>query len=278
MNKVACQYAIVRFAPFVETGEFANVGIIMIAPKQRYFGFELELKRYGRITNFFDDVDSKLYRKTLYNLKDELDRITSVFNEHGFDNRLKVNDIDFVNGLFKEIVRTRETIVRFGEIRTVLAEEPQKKLQELFAYYIERNFATKKYKEALLESDIRKMLYKADLGDKFTRETIGDVNYHVAFPFVNLTDDVPNKVIKPLHLDHEEPTKIYDHGASWIYRINKLKGKFIDPHRVLFTLSGPGENQNRLKAYSNVRQELKKTGVQVVPADDQDKIINFALH
>ena len=126
MNKVACQYAIVRFAPFVETGEFANVGIIMIAPKQRYFGFELELKRYGRITKFFDDVDSKLYRKTLYNLKDELDRVTYVFKQHGFDKRLKFNDIDFVNGLFKEIVRTRETIVRFGEIRTVLAEEPQK--------------------------------------------------------------------------------------------------------------------------------------------------------
>jgi len=278
MNKVACQYAIVRFAPFVETGEFANVGIIMIAPKQRYFGFELELKRYGRITKFFDDVDSKLYRKTLYNLKDELDRVTCVFNEHGFDNRLKVNDIDFVNGLFKEIVRTRETIVRFGEIRTVLSEEPQKKLQELFSYYIERNFATKKYREALLESDIRKMLYNADVGDKFTRETIGDVNYHVAFPFVNLTNDVPNKVIKPLHLDHDEPTKIYDHGASWIYRINKLKGKFIDPNRVLFTLSGPQENQNRLKAYSDVRQALEEAGVQVVPADDKDKIINFALH
>ena len=65
MNKVACQYAIVRFAPYVETGEFANVGIVMMAPKQRYFKFEVELKRYGRITKFFDDVDAKLYKKTL---------------------------------------------------------------------------------------------------------------------------------------------------------------------------------------------------------------------
>lgn len=39
MTRIACQYAIVRFAPFVETEEFANVGIIMIAPKQRFFGF-----------------------------------------------------------------------------------------------------------------------------------------------------------------------------------------------------------------------------------------------
>ena len=99
MNKVACQYAIVRFAPFVETGEFANVGIIMMAPKQRFFAFELELKRYGRITRFFEDVDAKLYRKTLYNLKAELERVADVLKAHGFDKRFKTNDIDFANGM-----------------------------------------------------------------------------------------------------------------------------------------------------------------------------------
>ena len=162
MNKVACQYAIVRFAPFVETGEFANVGIIMMAPKQRFFAFELELKRYGRITRFFEDVDAKLYRKTLYNLKAELERVGDVLKVHGFDKRFKTNDIDFANGLFKEVVRTRETIVRFGEIRTVLTDDPKAKVEELFAFYVGRNFVTKKYQEQLLESKVRKLLYQAD--------------------------------------------------------------------------------------------------------------------
>ena len=172
MNKTACQYAIVRFAPFVETGEFANVGIIMMAPKQRYFGFELELKRFARITNFFEDVDAKLYKKTLHNLKDELDRVTNVFKAHGFDKRLKVNDLDFANGLFNEIVRTRETIVRFGEVRTVLTNDPEQKLKELFAFYVERNFVTKKYQEELLEHDVRKLLHQANVGDRFERERL----------------------------------------------------------------------------------------------------------
>jgi len=78
MNKIACQYAIVRFTPFVETGEFANVGIIMMAPKHRFFGFELETKRYGRITNFFEELDAKVYKKTLHNMKEELERIVVV--------------------------------------------------------------------------------------------------------------------------------------------------------------------------------------------------------
>ncbi len=63
MNKIACQYVIVRFAPYVETGEFANVGILMMAPRHGYFGFKLETRRHGRITRFFEELEPKLYRE-----------------------------------------------------------------------------------------------------------------------------------------------------------------------------------------------------------------------
>jgi len=278
VKKIACQYAIVRFAPFVETGEFANVGIIMMAPKQRYFNFEIELKRYGRITHFFDDVDAKLYKKTLYNLKEELDRVTDVLKGHGFDKRLKVNDIDFTNGIFHEIIRPRETIVRFDKVRTVLTDDPDKKLKELFAYYVERNFVTKKYQETLLEHNVRQLLYKANIGDKFEKERLGDDKYHVTFPFVKHEDERPVKVIKPLYLGYPEPTKIYEHGAAWIFRINKLKEKYIEPENVLFTLAGPAQDGNRIAAYQDVKEELQATGVRTLNSDNKDKIIEFALH
>ena len=60
MNKLACQYALLRFRPFVETGEFANVGVVLMCPEGRFFGFKL-LKKYGRITKFFHQLDSKVY-------------------------------------------------------------------------------------------------------------------------------------------------------------------------------------------------------------------------
>ena len=278
MKKFACQYAIVRFAPFVETGEFANVGIVMIAPRQRYFQFELELKRYRRITNFFDDVDATLYKKTLYNLKEELERVADVLKQHGFDKRLKTNDVDFGNGLFHEIVRPRETIVRFGEVRTILTDDADRTLKELFAFYVERNFVTKKYQEVLLEKDIRHLLYQVNIGDKFEKQRLGDDAYHVTFPFVRQENNQPVKIIKPLHLAHPEPTRIYDHGAAWIYRIERLKNRYIHPDQVLFTLAGPEEDGNRFAAYQEIRQELKQTGVQIADVQDKDKITRFALH
>ncbi|TAM57619.1 MAG: DUF3037 domain-containing protein [Rhodanobacter sp.] len=41
MNRFACQYAIIRFLPYAETGEFANVGVVLACPATGYFGARL---------------------------------------------------------------------------------------------------------------------------------------------------------------------------------------------------------------------------------------------
>ena len=150
MKKIACQYAIVRFAPFIETGEFANIGIVIISPQNRFYGFNLATKRYGRITKFFDEINANVYKNTVNNLKEELERVSYSLQTHGFDKRPSNNDIDYSTNLFNEITRARETIIRFSEIRTVLTDNPSDTLKELFNYYVERNFVTKKYEEACL--------------------------------------------------------------------------------------------------------------------------------
>jgi len=129
-----------------------------------------------------------------------------------------------------------------------------------------------------LEKDVRKLLYRVNVGDKFEKERLGDDVFHVTFPFVKHEGEQPVKVIKPLHLAHPEPTKIYEHGAAWIYRINKLKGRFIEPEQVLFTLAGPDQDKNRLAAYHDIEHELQAIGVKTLACDDRDAITRFALH
>ena len=42
MKRFACHYAIIRFLPYPETQEFANVGVVLACPESGYFGFKLE--------------------------------------------------------------------------------------------------------------------------------------------------------------------------------------------------------------------------------------------
>ena len=278
MKKTPCQYAIVRFAPFIETGEFANVGIIMMAPKARYFGFKLQTRRYGRITNFFKELDAKVFRSAMSDLNDELERIHGMLKAHGFDRRLRENDVEFAKALFVEVLRPRESIVRFSEPRAVLADKPKETLKELFSFYVQRDFVTKEYREKVLEKGMRKLLLQSALGEKFQPERIGDDEFHVAFPFVEMHDELPTKVIKPLNLAQDDSTKILEHGGKWAFRMRELKKRDVLPESVLLAVDGPAENDRRDNAYREVVEMLSDTGVTVLPYEKQEKILEFALN
>lgn len=51
MNQYAMRFAVIRFMPYVQTREFANIGIIITHPKSGYFDFKIE-QRYSRLSRF----------------------------------------------------------------------------------------------------------------------------------------------------------------------------------------------------------------------------------
>ncbi|KZZ53938.1 hypothetical protein A3758_26585, partial [Oleiphilus sp. HI0118] len=184
MSKIAYKYAIVRFTPFVETEEFANAGIVMVDTTNDRFWFKLQTKRYGRITQFFDDIDHKLYLATMNTLRVELERVK------GF---VAASNFNAIN-MFNEVVRPRETLIKFSEPRVVLADKGEQKLQELFKHYVERTFLTKEYKEAAMEKCVRAVLKDFKLSDKYSKKVLTDGVYEASFPFVS---DDKVRIIKP---------------------------------------------------------------------------------
>lgn len=275
MNKIACLYTIVHFAPFVETGEFANVGIVIMAPNQRFFGFKLMGRRHSRVTQFFEQLDGKVFRETVSALREELERAKVLLKQHGFDRRLKHNDVDFAKRMFSEIVRPRETVIKFSEPRAVLADNVGAKLEELYGHYVERDFVTREYQETVLERGLRKWLFQAQAGERFTRSEVGNEDYHVVFPFVETRNEHPVKAIKPLHLAHPQPSKILDHGGQWLFRVKTLQRKSLLPDEVLFAVSGPEEEGPRGKACAEICGELTEAGVLVLPIVNKSRIIEF---
>lgn len=276
MKKTACLYAIVRFMPFVETGEFANVGIVIMAPEQRFFAFKLMVQRHARVMHFFEQLEAKVFRATMRNLQEELDRATGVLRRHGFDKRLKVNDVDFAKGLFAEIIRPRETIIKFSEPRAILADDLKETLTKLYGHYVKRTFVTREYQETMLERSMRKWLYQAGIAERFERAELGNDEYHVTFPFVELHENHAVKAIKPLYLGHNQATKIIEHGGQWLWRINQLRKRKKLPDSVLFAVQEPQEDGPKGNAYREIVEGLQDAGAAVLPYADKDGILAFA--
>ena len=199
MRELVCNYAIARFRPHPETGEFANVGVALLCPEVDFFGCLFERHKYKRITDFFPELDSNIFKAGLSGFLKELGRVTTRENQTA---QLVLKDeVHARIAAFKEVVRTRETIFHFGEVATVLATDPKAKLDELFDFYIKRQFASdREYQEVIMRRSLADFLQKINLARSTSWTKDRDETYNVSGLFVHFQGDNPRKVIKPLHL------------------------------------------------------------------------------
>lgn len=128
--KQACKYNIIRFQPYAETQEFANIGVVLYAPKTGQFTFKLlPQNTHGRITSFFSKLDKTVLQNTLAILKDELTRIQAMSLEYGnFDQ------------LYDELVRPREGVIQYSDHFARFTENPLVTTDELFEHYVHQCF------------------------------------------------------------------------------------------------------------------------------------------
>jgi hypothetical protein len=254
--------------PFVEAGEFANCGVVLTCPDLGYFGFRLAKQGWGRISKFFDGVEKRVYRDALLHYQDELTRISEITGRNKGSNL-------FINNVFSELYRHREGLLQCSPLRTLLAEAPETALSELFEYYIHRKISTREYHEVALVRQIRGLLNSAPLKYQYREETIGDEIFHQTLPFVYRSDDRVMRVIKPLHLAHDDPSDITDHGAIWLERLRRLRRRNFLHGDVLLPVTSPDEQDQRGEAFREIRDELAKD-FQVADISDISGIIDFA--
>jgi DUF3037 family protein len=278
-TRIACNYAIVRFLPYPEAGEFVNIGVIVHNPTGGFFDYLLETKRTKRVGGFFPELEMGVYRDAIKNCENELKRMRNEVGINGGNAAQMTLDPETGIAFFKELVRPRETVIRFGKAGTALTTDPTKLLQDLFEHYVLRMFATEpEYQEEVMQRRVMETLRAHRLITKFRPAQIGNEDYHVTFPFVYEPKiGLFARAIKPLNLGQDDSTKIYDHGELWVNRIRRLQRMNVAPEKILLPVHGPDAgNKRRRAAYKEVVQELKRVKAIVVPEGDEDAILRFA--
>lgn len=273
MRPIACRYAIVQFVPYTETGEFANVGVVLACPETGYFDFKLQARRYGRITGFFDELHRDVYLTAIKSMQTELERIRRMVAALPADERRA----DMVRNLLGALTHPREAMVRFGTVRPILTAIPAQQLTQLFDHYVDRAFATPEYVEQTITKRIHTLLDGLTLPAPFKHERIGDDQIHATFPLVQRVEGRLTKVIKPFNLAQNEANAIYVHGDAWLQKVRRLRKRELLPRAVLFAVAAPPQaDAKRFGAYTEILAELKDQGVQMVANDEEDRILAFA--
>ena len=270
MKKFACHYAIVRFLPYPETGEFANVGVVVACPETGYFGFKLIKRKFSRVTNFFDEIGHDTCSRALSMFDKELSRVSTLISE-------RRQSPEELRSLFNSLLHPREAIVRFSESSVRLAENPEKAIENLFLFYVERNFVTQEYKEIQLEQRVRSVVHGLKLNNPFKSKRLGDDIAHANFPLVQMENQIPIKVIKPFFLGKDDPGKIISHGGAWVDKIQRLRKRNLLPSDTLFAIDGPEKSEgNRYMAYKEICDDLIRIDIAVIRSSQEQQLINFA--
>lgn len=276
MKKQAVSYAIIRFHPHVETEEFANIGIVLVAPKMSFLDFRLETRRIGRVTNFFDTLGYTKIRGVLNQYHQELKRIRDLAGHRGDGQaRFEFELADNADHLFHALTKDREGIIRFSEIRFAMTDGPRKKLDELFDYYVRRNFAVAVYKEGILEKHVRSVLKLKEIGKNFKRRSFTDGVYSANFPFVEIVDNEATKILKPIYLGQDDPSRILDHSNKWIFTINRLRS--LLPQDVVFAVEGPAGTRAQKKAFQEAIEQFRLNNISVVDAKDEAELVGSVV-
>ena len=124
-EKKEYEYAIIRFVPQVERGEFVNVGAILYCRAKRFLAMKYHLDE-KRIKSFFDleDLSELMGYLEAWNKICQGDKQGGVIA--GFD----------LAERFRWLTATRSTTIQSSKVHPGLCEDPQKVLEDLFVKYV----------------------------------------------------------------------------------------------------------------------------------------------
>ena len=191
--KQAYQYLLLRYMPYRDGGEFANVGVLLHCAATHYIKMKTEDKKIvGRVRGFFPNIKESVFKKGLEYMKQSL-RPSS--NDSIMD--------------FNALAHSTEGMFFFSNIRFVYDERnPDAILDDLCNRYVLANHTQKgKGKEEAMAAAVHSWIKEKPWGKKYKERTYTDPHgYELAIPLV--AGDA--KAAKPLCFDMKSYREIID--------------------------------------------------------------------
>jgi hypothetical protein len=120
-----CNYAMLRFVPYPERGESVNVGVLVNCQEPCLLEFRIEAGMPERVRAMFPQQDPGMFAAKAEWMREEVERV-----------KAGITDPKRGRIAFHELIRPRESSLRFGEPRTILSDAPEQLAEELFHRYV----------------------------------------------------------------------------------------------------------------------------------------------
>jgi hypothetical protein len=173
--------------------------------------------------------------------------------------------------IFRVLTSGREGTVRIRARGVVVVENVERWIDDAFDRFVMRiGEAPLDPAELVLTNRIRRLLNEWKMDQAYKETPIRERHIHATFPFAYTPEGAtaPVRAIKPLHLGHASPTKIFDHGDRWLQKVRRLRQFGCLPERVIFPVQLPTKDsdfaEERAEVAHLVLDDFRKEGIEVV--------------
>jgi hypothetical protein len=238
-----------RYLHDVVTGEFANIGVVLYSPEQRFLEARFTTS-YERLNAVFLKIDHLHFRALMRYLSNRFDEIAADIRDG-----LHVPPVTALKEIVRQVLPPDDSSLQWSEPGGGFTEDAAATLDELFKRLVERYVAGAE-QVSRNDEEIAKP-FKARLGrtaEKLAEKKIETKDYQYDFRFA-WKNDIWH-LYEPVSFDLVDPGSIREKANKWLGRgvaLHDAREKF----KIHFLLGEPRHDETK-KAFENAIHLLGK--------------------
>ena len=240
---------ILRYVHDVVTGEFANIGVVLYAPDQRFLEARFATS-YERLNAIFLKIDHLHFRALMRYMANRFEQLGGEIRDG-----LHIAPVNALSEIVKQVLPPDDSSLQWSQQGGGITDDPARVLGELYKRFVER-FIAGAAQVSRSDEEIAKP-FKAKLGktaEKLAEKTIETKDYQYDFQFA-WKNDIWH-LYEPVSFDLVDPGSIREKANKWLGRgvaLHDAREKF----KIHFLLGEPQQDETK-KAFENAIHLLSK--------------------
>ncbi|WP_233878999.1 DUF3037 domain-containing protein [Paraburkholderia flagellata] len=272
-DRTAYSYAVLRYVHDIATGEFVNVGVVVMSAKAGFLKFALR-STAGRITDIFPDLKPNVFRRTLRIISKRCDDVARAWLTP-----LDLNQREpSLEKLLLTVLPKDDSALVWGSVGSGLSKDLEATSSALYERYVGK-YDRRRYKSGRTDEDVWRAIRKS-LEDRSVLGFFGEKTIHGKSDDLQFDLAWKNGVwhcIEPLSFDLSAPDSIRDKAhrcAGEVVGVSDTTEEF----KVYFVVGKPSDLSLKA-AYERALGILKNVPhVEVYAEEDKDFLFDRLTH
>jgi hypothetical protein len=265
-------FCFLRYVHDPLSAEFANVGVVLWAPKSRYLGYRFTF-RFRRLSRFFHDFDREDYRQLISRITTQFERLNLEIKSP--EPGLPFDQPEHARDLALRVIPHDDNALQWSRSAGGVTSSPEAELDALYQEAIARHYdaiAKPRRDDHVLFRQIYSQAFESPEVKSVIRkhEVVAPLAQHT---FEHAWKNGDWNVYQPLSFDLKKSDDIYEKAYRWDSRSRHLHDAEEKPS--IHLLLGAPEDPRLSRAYGKAKDILN--GSKVVELIEEDAADHFAV-